>query len=591
MAERRGMDWRMLAILSALILLAFVLRAVFNAGHTALLADTDDAMRMVVVRDFLAGQGWYDNVQHRLNAPFGAEIHWSRLADLPLAGLILLVRPFAGGFAETIAAYALPLIWLLLLLYLSGRIALKLVGREGLLPALALPAMSLSILTEFAPGRVDHHSIQILLLLLTLWCSIEALSRPRWSIGAGLAAATSIAIGIEGLPGVVAAVLAFGLMWVTLPGRASTLRGFGLSFALGMIVHLAIGVPPARWFVPMCDAVSFAYAAAAVATGIAFVILSVIPARSIWVRLALGLVAGIAIAAGFVIAFPQCVAGPYASLDPWLLDHWINRISEAEPLLPSLFRDPIYPLAVLVPPALALVAIGFRVTRGERELRGEWLVYLSFLVLAIAAMLLQIRASRMATPLAVPACAWLIVMARHHYLERRTIARIGLLLLSWLASAGLAVAIIVSATTFLFPEYGNSLDDPEGGARKNCLMPSSFAELAAMPKTNLMNPIDLGSHLLLNTPHSVIAAPYHRNAEGVQAAFDFFDGPIDKARAILDARGVTLVVVCPSMPEIKGLPDADPTSFVRLHEKHQLPAWLTLISPPDAPLQIYQVTP
>ena len=33
------------------------------------LPDSDDAMRLVQVRDLLAGQGWFDMVQHRLMPP------------------------------------------------------------------------------------------------------------------------------------------------------------------------------------------------------------------------------------------------------------------------------------------------------------------------------------------------------------------------------------------------------------------------------------------------------------------------------------------------------------------------------------------
>src|SRR5687768_7716172 len=102
------MDWRLLGVVYAIVAAAFVARAVFAFnGGTPLLADTDDAMRLVVVRDFLAGQHWYDNVQHRLNAPFGAELHWSRLADLPLSALIAILRPLLGTLAETAAAAVL----------------------------------------------------------------------------------------------------------------------------------------------------------------------------------------------------------------------------------------------------------------------------------------------------------------------------------------------------------------------------------------------------------------------------------------------------------------------------------------------------
>src|SRR5437763_9686188 len=49
---------------------------------------TDDAMRLVQIRDLLAGQNWFDLTQYRLNPPAGVPTHWSRLIDLPIALLI-----------------------------------------------------------------------------------------------------------------------------------------------------------------------------------------------------------------------------------------------------------------------------------------------------------------------------------------------------------------------------------------------------------------------------------------------------------------------------------------------------------------------
>ena len=41
----------------------------------------------------------------------GSNIHWSRLVDLPIAGLKLLFTPFFGGrTAETIAVTVAPLL-------------------------------------------------------------------------------------------------------------------------------------------------------------------------------------------------------------------------------------------------------------------------------------------------------------------------------------------------------------------------------------------------------------------------------------------------------------------------------------------------
>jgi hypothetical protein len=37
--------------------------------------DTDSALRLVQVRDLLAGQGWFDTTQHRMNTPDGLSMH------------------------------------------------------------------------------------------------------------------------------------------------------------------------------------------------------------------------------------------------------------------------------------------------------------------------------------------------------------------------------------------------------------------------------------------------------------------------------------------------------------------------------------
>src|SRR6185503_16331506 len=82
------------------------------------LGDTDDNMRMMQVRGLLGGQGWFDLRQYRLNPPVGANIHWSRLVDLPIAGLILLLRPLIGGAAaERWAVGIAPLLPYLLLIF------------------------------------------------------------------------------------------------------------------------------------------------------------------------------------------------------------------------------------------------------------------------------------------------------------------------------------------------------------------------------------------------------------------------------------------------------------------------------------------
>jgi hypothetical protein len=103
-----------------------------------------------------------------------------------------------------------------------------------------------------------------------------------------------------------------------------------------------------------------------------------------------------------------------------------------------------------------------------------------------------------------------------------------------------------------------------------------------------MAPIDLGAHIMLYTPHAVVAAPYHRNQQGVRDAFAFFDEPIGKARAILAARGISLVVICPEMLALQAS-NAVPDSFGRLYARGALPAWLDDVSVPGSALKVFAV--
>src|SRR4051794_12660358 len=100
--------WKWLVLI---VWLWFCAWCIFSRGNDISyfrLGDTDDNMRMMQVRGLLHGQGWFDLRQHRLA---GSNIHWSRLVDLPIAGLILLLRPLIGGAgAERWAVAIAPLL-------------------------------------------------------------------------------------------------------------------------------------------------------------------------------------------------------------------------------------------------------------------------------------------------------------------------------------------------------------------------------------------------------------------------------------------------------------------------------------------------
>src|ERR1700704_499688 len=98
---KRPLDTRALVGIVWFATVAAYLVASFGRGGDL---STDDAMRLVEVRDFLAGQGWFDLTQYRLSPPDGVATHWSRLIDVPLAALVRAGEMLApSALAERVA--------------------------------------------------------------------------------------------------------------------------------------------------------------------------------------------------------------------------------------------------------------------------------------------------------------------------------------------------------------------------------------------------------------------------------------------------------------------------------------------------------
>ena len=587
-AKSPGPDLRLVAAVFAAAVITLVVRTSIGRAGLPFFADTDDAMRMVMVRDFIHGQNWYDLTAHRLNTPWGAEIHWSRLIDLPIGLLVMAFTPLLGLDQAMVAAgYVWPMLLLAVLLWLSATLANRLVGPQGVLPAVVLPVLSPAITAEFTPGRVDHHNVIILLTVAMVWTAVEALRRPRFALACGLLAATALAIATESLPPVGAAIIVMGVAWVIDASRAATMRLFGLAFAAGAVVHLAIFRPPARWFEAACDVISPFYVGIALVVGVVFALASLLPLRAAWQRLLVLAIPGLAGVALMVWLYPQCLKGPYGALDPWLQTNWIGSIMEARPWLTTITELPAYAVAVGLPALLAVLIVVLRVWR-VAEKRAEWAALLVFLMATAVIMLIQVRGARLAIMPAMPAAAWLIVSARQRYLVAPRLGPILGLVFSWLAFAGVVLSLLVTAVVTIVPSRAQAVSEARAD-KELCLVPSAFADLVAIPPERIMSPIDLGAHLMLYTPHEVVSAPYHRNQQGVRDTFRFFNDSIVTARQILTERGIGLVVLCPAMPEVAGLPDRAPDSFASLYASKSIPAWLSDVSLPHSPLKIFAV--
>jgi uncharacterized membrane protein len=516
------------------------------------LADTDDAMRMAQVRDLLAGQGWWDLTQYRVNpAGGGVLMHWSRLVDAPLAAGILILKPLFGqAMAERIVMAAWPP---LLGAALCVACALGYRNLSDRRIAYVVPLfliMSIYILAQFRPLRVDHHGWQILLAMLLM---AQALRPASWQAGllGGLFASALLAVSIEGLP--VAALFAglAALRWA-LHGRGddrARLCGYMGALAGGAILLQFVTRGPVGLVGTWCDSLSAPYTAAFVAaTAVVFAAARAGPAQP-WMRFLL-LALGAAAAAGALVwTEPLCAKGPFATLDPIVVDFWYRHVLEGQPLWMAEAHDSIH---VLVPSLVGLAGslLAWRGARTAAD-RRNWATVIAALLGAATLSLFVFRSASTAHLFALPGCAWLGLSA---WAWARTIpAMLPRILASAAAALTLPLLSAVAVAAVLSLVVPAIRDEEERAAaeaadtnpyRSYCLDPAAIADLNRLPPATLLTPIDLGAPLIFWTQHSLVATPHHRNKDAMADTIRAFAGDPAQAEALVRRQQATLIVVC-----------------------------------------------
>ena len=522
----------------------------------------DSAMRLVTVRDLLGGQGWFDPHQARLG-PHGTAMHWSRVVDAPMAGLILLLEPILGRAG---AEHALLVLWPILMLAGAGA-ACASIGRAALGPPAGALAALCAILvlgphTRYGSGDIDHHSLQLLLLLIALRGAMDGAR--AWAAAGGLAMAASLAVGVESLPLLCAVGVWVALRWAMLgeAARAQATR-YGIGLAAGLAALFPLTAPAMAWRGGYCDALSVDLVAPVLAGALLLAGLAARASQAGRAYRAAGLALGGAlIGAGVLLAIPACLSNPYDALHPLLREAWLSTVSEA----------------------LGIGAV----------IDGRLSIGIGFLF-AIGAISVAAAGLSRQRPLALPAllCALALGMMAYQIRSGLYVAALAALVLGTLSGhligearrlraprpASLAILCFALALPSLWLKAHAMLpaEASEGPrrARAVCAAPGAWDALAALPQGTVAGGIDLGAAILVATPHTVLGAPYHRNEAGMLAQMSaaFAPGPAE-ARAALEAAGARYVAICAGSAERRGHASAGRTGFFADLEAGRVPSWL-----------------
>ena len=357
--------WKLVVFILWLLVCAWFVYQKWNDIRWFGLGDTDDNMRMMQVRGLLHGQGWFDLRDYRMNPPFGANIHWSRLVDLPIAGLILGLRPFIGGpAAERWAVAIAPMLPYLLLLF-----SLALTARRLVHP-LAYPFALLAILFAastngmFMPERIDHHGWQLAMLALSI-AGIADPKRLRGGLVLGITSALSLAIGLEMIIYLALAGAAMVLLWVDDVDQRERLRAYALSMTGGVAFSFLVFASYDNR-AAICDALSPVYVSDAMLGGALLYALAWLSPADWKRRLLLAVIAGAVIAGFHAWMWPQCLQRP-EHISPEAQRLWMSYVKEARPVYRHGWRIATLILTLPITGAIGWVLLGW-IKRANRDL-------------------------------------------------------------------------------------------------------------------------------------------------------------------------------------------------------------------------------
>lgn len=537
--------------------------------------DPDDTLRLIQVRDLIAGQGWFDLNQHRVDAAAGGvAMHWSRLVDIPLAAMILTLRPLLGQpLAETVTLVVIPLLTLGCAMLLVGRIAWRMFDEEVAGLACLAVALSVPVIAQLRPMRIDHHGWQIVLVLL----AVNGLMSRSPRIGGwitGLAVAAWLSVSIEGLPLAAVVVALTALRWIRCWEDRRWLIHTMLGLSTGSLVLFAV----TRGFgelVNHCDQISPVHLAMFGWGALVVTLLGSTRPHPLGWTLAAFAIAGGGALAMIVLAAPQCAGGAFVELDPVVRHFWYDNVGEGLPI----WRQPIADmLQIVIPPVFAILASARIAAQSRDWLQRWWIDYTLLLIAALLISILVARAGAVAGALSAVPLGWQLKQWLRHARQQRFASR------RIAAMGGVALALVPAAPLTVYTLVAPAQAAPaliESGPRvSSCRLDDAMARLAHLPRGDVLAPLDVGPQILLRTHDTVVATGHHRAGPAMREVIDAFTGDQAKAQAIVRRRGIEYVALCPDLNEPALYYHAAPKGFAAQLRDGRNPSWLQPVEMP-----------
>ncbi|MGI9478958.1 MAG: hypothetical protein ACR2PI_19810 [Hyphomicrobiaceae bacterium] len=506
--------------------------------------DTDDALRLVQVRDFLIHGSWYDTRLAAIGAPEALNSHWSRLIDLPIAWLVSFFTLFTSYLRAEILA---QIVWPLLLLFALARFlvgeAERRAGMSAGIVVLALLVLAPSGLFQFLPGRIDHHNAQILCAVAGLFLLQRAITEPAAGWWAGGLMALGLVVGFEALP-LLAASLGIACLLACFDTRARAGACHAvIALAAGLIAGFAVTTHPAEWLMVACDELSPNLLALCGAGALgAGILLSRFRDAAAWIWIAGFAIAGAVGIGAYFATNPACAAGAFAGMDPIVKSKWLAGVVEGKTLIEFARIQPSLALGFVIVMIVALTIL-FRQAFDTRTTDQIFMAASTLLAGLYGFYYIKFMPYGVLLAL-VPLACWIARLPAIGETSSFAV-RLGAVLVTsqtfFVMIAGFAIGLVSDVEADAKDKLSSSVS--------SCSVKSDIAALSRLPAGLIISDIDLGPYIAASTHHRAYAGPYHRIHTSIKDLLVLQTAQLSEAGRQLSRMNGDYLVLCGVEPD------------------------------------------
>ena len=501
-----------------------------------LLIDNDDLIRFLQIRDLVQDNALFDLRLPFISMPEAYVSHYSRIVDLPYYLLAAALQPLLGlEQSVTVASWLIPPVLLVPFCLLALQVARRLGGGSlGWLEAGVTALAVTGAILEFSPQRIDHHNVQIV-LMMAMMAAMIAPTVPG-GIMAGTSAAISVAVGLECLPLVAAGLAGLALAAVfDVDDARRKLQVAGLSLAIAAAPVALVSFGPSVLWTTYCDTVSEPWLLALIVGG---GLCAVVPmawripqfkgaGRGTAWRMASLSIPGLVLVVALAKAYPECAIGHYEVVDALSRRLWLDTIGQEKTILYQFATGRWAHLFFTILWAFLLIVTVPAIVQTVRAGQYAPAIIHGMALTAFVVFLMLERSTRISStligiliPLALTALRGDAVRG-----ERPRSA-------NWWLGGSLAVPAVVAGTAYLAVPKTPLVFTVADQLFVDGCKPFDTSVLNEVAPSRIMAPFGVAANIMRNYPqHAVATFTLHRAAPGMHRMFVAFTSNDPTARA------------------------------------------------------------